>query len=282
MFTGIALEEVLAPPGYVFALANKQDDSFYTFLKWIAENDWDYETNGPAKIGLTNWNIPLDVTIADAIEAYCNEYPEQFKWVGSLFTDFSFSWQIEVEALKDCDYVMPPTTLMAGFAKEYRQAGYTAKFLGYDAHLAYFGNIAAFDAWDDVDGTLFYRSAKYWNEDGPIINLAKQILHTYHPDEADETILNGIGYTAAATYYQMFEIIADAVEAVGASNLDSQALYEAAQRYSLSLDGLEDYATLGPEKRTSNNYISIYELDAAHKDIFRVDSGVWYPIIRHN
>jgi hypothetical protein len=171
---------------------------------------------------------------------------------------------------------------MATFAKEYRVAGYTAKFLGYDAHLAFLGNVVASDGWDNVNGALFYRATKYWNEEGPIINLTKQILHTYHPNEAEEIIRNGIGYTSAATFYQMLEIIADAVETVGPGNFDSRALYEAAQRYSLSLDGLEDFATFSPGKRTSNNYIAIYELDAAREDVFRVESGVWYPIIRRH
>ena len=282
MFTGSALREALEPPGYMFAPAHTQDESFYTFLKWIAENDWDYETNGPARIGLTNWSIPLDITIADAIEEYCEEHPEQFKWVGSYFTNFSFTWETEVQELKDCDYVVPPTVLMAKFAEEYRASGCTAKFLGYDAHLAYLGKVVASNGWDNVNGALFYRAAKYWNEEGPLINLTKQLLYTYHPDEAEEIVLNGIGYTSVVTFYQILEIITDAVEAVGPSKFDSQSLYEAAQRYSLSLDGIDDFATFGPGKRTSSNYIAIYELDAAQEDVFRVEPGVWHPIIRRH
>lgn len=279
MFTGSAQKEGLEPPGWVFATAQPQEESFYTFLKWIAENDWDYQTKGPAKIGVTNWNVPLDVMIAGAIERYANEHPDQFEWVGGYFNDVLFTWGPEVEALKECDYVVPPTVIMSNFAREYRQAGYTAKFIGYDAHLAYFGNVADANVWDQVDDALFYRGAKYWNEDGPIINMAKDLLHKYHPDQADSVIRDGIGYTALATAYQMLEIIADMVETVGIQNFNSQALYEAAERYSLSLDGIEDYADFSPTKRTSLNYIAIYELDAEKEDVFRLEPDVWHRII---
>jgi len=279
MFTGSAQEEGLEPPGYVFAPAQPQEQAFYTFLKWIAENDWDYRAKGPAKIGLTNWNVPLDVMLAGAIEEYCKIHPDQFKWVGARFTNNSFTWGPEVEALKDCDYVVPPTVIMATFAREYRQAGYTAKFIGYDAHLAFLGNVADARVWDKLDGSIFYRSAKYWNEDGPIIDLAKDLLHKYRPDEADEIMRDGIGYTAISTFYQMLEIIGNAVKAVGPQNFNSEALYQAAQSYSLSLDGLDDYATFSPTKRTSYNYIATYELHAADQDIFRIEPGVWHRII---
>ncbi|NQT71643.1 MAG: ABC transporter substrate-binding protein [Chloroflexi bacterium] len=279
MFTGSAQKEGLEPPGWIFATAQPQEESFYTFLKWIAENDWDYQTKGPAKIGLTNWNVPLDVMIAGAIERYTKEHPDQFEWVGSYFTDFSFTWGPEIEALKDCDYLVPPTVIMSNFARDYRHAGHTAKFIGYDAHLAYFGNVADANVWDQVDDALFYRGAKYWNEDGPIINLAKDLLHKYHPDQADSVIRDGIGYTALATAYQMLEIIANTIETVGAENFNSQALYETAERYSLSLDGLDDYANFSPTKRTSFNYIAIYEMDAEAEDIFRLEPGVWHRIV---
>ncbi len=280
MFAGSAQKEGLEPPGWIFATAQQQEESFYTFLTWIAENDWDYETKGPAKIGLTNWNVPLDIQIAETIKEYAEEHPDQFEWVGGYFNDFLFTWGPEVDALKDCDYVFPPTVIMSSFAREYRQAGHTAKFIGYDAHLAYFGNVADANVWDQIDNMIFYRGAKYWNEDGPVINLAKELLYKYRPDEADDVIRAGIGYTAFATAYQMMEIIADTVDTVGAENFNSQALYEAAERYSLSLDDLEDYADFSPTKRTSYNYIAIYEMDSETEDIFRLEPGVWHRIIR--
>ena len=60
LFTPAASKEALYPPGYVFSPAAMPEDETYTLLKWIAENDWDYRTDGPAKVGAALWSSPYD------------------------------------------------------------------------------------------------------------------------------------------------------------------------------------------------------------------------------
>ena len=87
----------------------------------------------------------------------------------------------------------------------------------------------------------------------------------------------GVGYLAVNGAVTLLEIIADAVEAVGPENFNSQALYDAAESFSHTVDGIE-MDSFAPTKRTSLNYIGLYEARAAKKDIIRAIPE-WYPIV---
>ncbi|MFC2027691.1 ABC transporter substrate-binding protein, partial [Chloroflexota bacterium] len=153
----------LSPPGYVFNLGTIPRHEGLTLLKWIAENDWDYETKGPAKIGGAGWNDAYSGWWLEAMEDYANAHPEQFDWVSGHLTGIgTFTWGPEVEALKDCDYLFVPT-IMTNFVKEYLAAGYAGKFIGASTHAAFFGQISDAGLWDEIDGMLFIASSRWWN-----------------------------------------------------------------------------------------------------------------------
>lgn len=87
----------------------------------------------------------------------------------------------------------------------------------------------------------------------------------------------GVGYLAVNGSVILLEIISDAVEAVGPENFDSQSLYAAAESFSYNVDGIER-DSFSSTKRTSLNYVGLYEARATEKDIFRVIPD-WYPIV---
>ena len=272
----VDLEE-LFPPGYVFDLGVIPQYEAYTLLKWIAENDWDYQTQGPAKIGVATWAGGYSEYFLAGMEEYAQAHPDQFEWVGGYITNMSFTWGPEVAALKDCDYVSP-CPLMSSFVKEYREAGGKAKLIGSDAQAAFMGLIYDANLWDEIDGMLLVRSVKWWNEEGAQINLAKELIHRNHPDSAQSVIREGSGYLAGINLgIQMIEIITDAVETVGPENVDSQALYNAAEVYSREVDGVKR-ASFSETKRNSLDYFAIYEARSAEEDLFSVDAQ-WYPAI---
>jgi len=91
----------VTPSGYVFGPATPPRHEALTLLKWIAENDWDYESKGPAKIGGAGWDEVYTNEFFDAMKDYAESHPEQFEYVGGYLTNFSFIWGPEVEALKD-------------------------------------------------------------------------------------------------------------------------------------------------------------------------------------
>ena len=87
----------------------------------------------------------------------------------------------------------------------------------------------------------------------------------------------GTGYLSVSQWYQMLEIVKDAVESVGPQNFNAEALYNAAESYSEVLDGLEIYS-YGKNKRVSPDYYLIQEASAAERDLVRADPD-WLPIL---
>ena len=248
----------------------------YTLLNWIAENDWDYETNGPAKIGAASWTDGYSQSFIGAMEKYTEAHPDQFEWVGGYLKDFTFTWGTEAEALKDCDYVFPCLVPVA-FIKDYRGAGYTAKFIFADPQAAFLSHIDDAKLWDEIDGTYLIRGGcPWWNEDDELVDLNRKLLYENHPDEAEEIMQAGIGYLAASgVFYPILEMIADAVETVGAENFTSQALYDAAISYSQVFDEVEWAGFTQTRRYAYSNYL-IYRASAADEDIIRADEN-WIP-----
>lgn len=275
MFVASGNLEDIMPPGYVFSLGIVPQHCAYTLTKWIAESHWNYKKNGPAKIGGAAWTDTFSVKIMEAIEAYAEAHPEQFEFVGSYLSNFSFVWDAEIEALKDCDYVFVPTPMHI-FVRDYINAGHETTFIGTDAQAAFMGLIDDGDLWDEIDGMLFVQTTQYWTGEGPIIDLTRELLFENRADEAENIIRSGTGYLTMTQWYQMLEIIKDAVETVGPQNFDSEALYSAATSYSEVLDGIERYS-YGETKRFSPNYFIIQEARAEERNLFMADPD-WLPV----
>lgn len=275
MFVASGNLDELMPPGYVFSLGIIPQYCAYTLVKWISENHWDYETNGPAKIGGSAWTDAFSLKIMEAMEEYAELHSEQFEFVGSYLTNYSFVWDAEIEALKDCDYVFVPTPMHV-FVKDFITAGHEATFIGTDTQAAFMGMIDEGDLWDEIDGMLFVRASQYWTEESPIIDLTREILLENRASEAESIMRSGVGYLSVSQWYQMLEIIKDAVETVGPQNFDSEALYNAAISYTEVLEGVDRYS-YGATKRFSPNYYIIQEARAEERNLFLADPN-WLPL----
>lgn len=270
-------KEGLLPPGYAFCPANTfPRDISYTLLEWIAQNDPRFPKDRPAKIGGAYWAEAYGEEILGGAEDYAKEHPELYEWEGGHLTGFTFTWGPEVDDLKHCDYVLPPVP-MNNFVKEFRDAGYKSKLIGTDAHGAFLGLIDDADLWDDVDEMLIIQAPWWWTEDSTLINLARTLLYENHSEiDADETIRMGNGYISVIPIYVMLEVIADAVEAVGPDNFDSEALYQAAKSFSMTIDGFE--FGFDESRRTAVDHLGIYQIRAAEEDVFRYNNE-WVNII---
>ena len=247
-------------------------------MKWIAENHWDYEANGPAKIGGAAWNSAYETAFFDGLKEYAEVHPDQFEFVGGYFAPFgTFTWGPEVQALKDADYAFPCTVCLSGFAKEYRNAGGRATLIGNGAHTAILQLLHDAEAWDEIDGMLYVLANKWWTDEGDLVELSRELLYEKHPDSAETIIRSGVGYLTIYMPYIMLEIIRDAAETVGPENIDSQALYGAAESFSLTVDGVDMYSFVGKKIRSVSNYHMVLEAKANEKDLFNVSD--WLPIV---
>ncbi len=276
IFAASANGDALMPPGYIFSVGTIPQYDAYTLLKWIAENDWDYKVNGPARIGGAGWKDDYSPLFFDGMKEYAKAHPDQFEWKGGYLTDFGFIWTSEIEALKDCDYIYPPVPMHV-FVEDYRATGYKAKFIGTDPHAGFLDMIDKGNYWDEIDGMLFIRASRWWTEEGVIIDLTKELLWENHSSKAEEIMRSGVGYLSTSCIYQLLHIIRNAAENVGPENLDSQAVYDAAVTYTENIDGIDMYS-FDETKRCSTNYYIVYEADGERQNLYRSDAE-WLPMI---
>ncbi len=276
LFTQIGEMEAVEPPGNIFCLGSMPQHEGYTFLKWIAENDWDYESNGPARIGAAAWQEPYANGFVDAMEDYAEVHPEQFEFVGGHLADFTFDWSKEIEHLKNCDYIFPPI-MVHGFAKGIRNAGSNARLIGGAPHTAFFPMISNAGAWPDIDGMLFVYTGPWWLESVEEINFSKMMAAEYHQGNKDE-LMKGSGYGAVGSYRMMFDIIAKTVENTGIEGFNSDALLETAQSWSYSWDERPRGYNYSDTKRFMINDLCVQEASAELETMVRNDPN-WYPIL---
>lgn len=276
-FTAAPASEAFVPPGWVFACGQTNVRwQATTLLKWIAENDPDFPRDRPAKVGGAFWNENYGADTLAGAEEYANAHPEQYEWVEGFLSDWSFLWDEEVEALKDCDYIFPSIPPNQ-FVKQYRAGEGKATFIGSDAHIAFLTDIEREDLWNEFDGMWLVKPSQWWNDKGEIVDLTYEILNRYNtPEEVEEIMDTGIGYMATQQIYVMFELIREASASVGPENLNSQAIFDAAKSFSITVDGCPH--SYNENKRTSSDALAIYEIDAAKEDIFRSDPR-WLPVI---
>lgn len=278
MFSATSLPEEEMRGGYVFSLGINSKAEAYTMLDWIAENDPDFPTDRPALVGGAAWSDGYSDGLFAAAKDYVQANPDKYEWEAGFLTEFKFNWNVEAEELKDCDYVFvaaPPHVMM----RDFRKAGCDAKFLGTDVHTAFLREIGDMGLWEDVDGALFIRSSRWYNETGEIIDIANQLLVERHSEsEASDIIKQGVGYIATKQIYLMLDIVREAVEQHGAENFSSETLHNTATKWNYDLDGVPNFNSYDQTKRISQNYYAIYKLDGTQKDINRIHID-WLPQI---
>ncbi len=286
LFSLSAADEVAkADPGWAFLMNTQTDAIGYTSLKWIADNHWDWETKGPAKIGGASWNESWSGGIMRGMEDYANAHPEQFEWVAGFLGNYNFTWGPEVDALKDADYVMPAVTGggFLSFVKEYRQAGGEAQFICNEGNTASLALITEASAWGLIDGALVMQANRAFAEGTEITDLFMEITARYHDDP--EGLLGAVGrgnfLGSWRQWYGILTLIKTAVEnAGGAQNFTSQDLYDTANGFSMSWEGVPEWGWT-PEKRTAWNAMAMYEYQASDESVipYNGEEPVWNPIV---
>ncbi|MBL7119305.1 MAG: ABC transporter substrate-binding protein [Dehalococcoidia bacterium] len=273
-------KQMIDPPEWIFCMNAPVSYQMKAFLKWINEEHWDYDQGIP-KIGSVGWMQPYRIEIAEAISEYAEDHSGQFEVVDNILVPTSvMTWAGEIEKLKGCDYVVIPTAGLdtVTFAKEFREkVGTAATFIGTDAIDAFQNLLVDAVGWEEMDGTLAAHGAtRWWDEPYPIIELAEELLHKYHANEADDIIRAGIGYIGGFHQaYGFFEVLQKAIGEVGAENFDAQAFYNAAIGLEVTWEGYEQWE-FTPTKRYSWNYVGIYGWSEADQAVLRVVDE-WVP-----
>lgn len=276
LFVANTVAEVIYPPGYTFATSPLFEHMIWTLTDWVMENDWDWETNGPAKVGGALDEAANPALIFGAFEKYAETYPERMEWVGGYTVPQGvFTWATEVEELKNCDYIYLPN-IFPFFVKDYVNAGYSkAKFLTGDNHTSFVGLLDDMGYWPKIDGMINITQSEWWTEDAEYSNFARELANTYRSDMMSTILRNPKGYNSFANGLHALETIRIAAETVGPENIDSQALLRAAEQLIIEFDGIQRFS-YSPTKRTSPDRLAIYE--AVGQDKSFVPVSEWLPI----
>jgi hypothetical protein len=276
--TASVTEPCYEPPGWVFCLNQDAKHMMFTVMKWISDT-WDYEGTGrKPKIGTAGWSMPYGITVRDGAE-YCLDHPDKFDYAGSYLAPSGVvTWAGEVAALKDCDYVVlttPGALQPSTFAKEFRDKGYTAKFVGLDSLSAYWDFMLEVVGSEEMDGALIGQTWPLWVHPAPIVDYLKDLAYENHPaDKADSLIYGNCGWISGGSQaYLLVECVRKAIEAVGAENFDGQAFYDAAINFSPVLPGFEEMGWT-PTERRIYRYIGMYEYSYAEGDFVVLQNWV--------
>jgi hypothetical protein len=273
VFTWASSEVIVQPPGWVFCVNANVPDMMHSLLKYVSDQWPNYPTR--PKIAYVGWSITPCQIQANALKDYCQANPDEFELVGTYLPPVGTSiWAGEIEATKGCDYVFP---MFANYVRDFRARGYRATLLS--AAVIASGSFGAFVdlcGWEDVDGTIESQSTGWWNEQYPLAELAKEVLHSYRPSQEQEIMHEGMMYSGIFHgAYMMYDIVRQAVEEVGADNFDGQAFYDAAVKFNKSYEGLYEVGFTQTE-RTATKYYAIYKWSAEQNGLVKLTG--WLPL----
>lgn len=282
--TGLtAIAEAVDEAGYSFCLNSPDSYAHTTLLNWVSENDWNYQAQGrKPKLGAVATSLPNDLEILATVEEYVQANPDAFEYVrGFSVPNSTVTWSGEVEKLKACDYVVLIVCAggipVATFVDSFRMAGGTAKFIGANPPVSYYDLIVEKAGWEAVDGTLTAYQSKWWNEEGPIVDKAWEVVTRYHPGEAESLMNIGTTYLGSFHgYSSLLDVLKKVIEEVGADNFDSQAFYDTVTAgVSTQVEGYPEWG-YSATQRYLVQHARILEWRAAEQNLVAV-SG-WLPV----
>jgi len=278
VFTWAATPPMIEPPGWVFCLGAYFPRSISTLLEWLSQEWPNYPTK--PKIGSYGWAEPAEISGNQAVKQYCQDHPDEFEYVADVLVPLGAMFTSgEIEKLKDCDYMFTAgaNAAVLGFLRDFRARGYTATWLSTDAFASVRGLALDMCGWEALDGTLVAHPTRWWGEPYPLVELAEELLYRYYPDKAEDITHAGIAYIGAfQQVYTFFDILREAVQEVGAENLDGQAFYDAATKFETTYEGYPKWG-FTETQRYGMDRVAVYEWKAEVGDLVKITD--WLPAV---
>ncbi len=278
MATSIPMVE---PPGWVFSFDVPTEWAANLMLQWIGDH-WDYEGTGRSPtIATVGWNDAWGVANEKAASEYCEARSDDFDYVGGYLAPVgTLTWSGEITKVLNVDYVQVAANgglMPASFMDQYRRAGGTGINFDTESQSAYIGFITDYAGWDAMDGKLNDQVWGWWGLPWPEVQYAKDVVHKYHPDEAEDIIHAGMGYLGGGSM-QLFalRIVVATINRVGAENFSGQAFYDTAINF------MEDWAGsmkgFTPTRRYVTDDMIMLEWDADTEDLIMISDG-WLKVV---
>ena len=205
------------------------------------------------KVGCFGWNMSFGIDHAKGVQDYCQANPDKFDWVGAELTPYlTVTWSAEVNDLKDCDYIVVGAFAggVSTFIRQYRDAGYDAKFVFDDASVSFINSVyLSVITPKELEGSIWVSFNHYLKNDpsalGDILN--DNIIPNYAGDQATYMLNNP---WAAESFclggHAVMEAWRDAVAQLDSgqeiSDIDGEMLYDSLTSLQIDITG---YPTIG-------------------------------------
>ncbi|MCX5998048.1 MAG: ABC transporter substrate-binding protein [Chloroflexi bacterium] len=272
---GVTEAEAACP--WVFDSGPTDSDIYTASLKYVSDTWTKYPTK--PKVGLVGWNTPYEIEIEAAMKAYALAHPDKFDWVGSyLVPAGTMTWGGEIGRLKDCDYICPcqaAGTGVATFIEQFRSQGYAAKFFGGAAMPCWTSLIIPKVGWTGMEGSVTFLPWPWWSDQVEGAAVARDALARNHSGQTQDSL--GYAYVSQVTaQFFWYKLLKAAVEEVGAENLTGQAVYDAATKFSCTLDGMMPMGYTQTD-RVNTHYTKGYKWSAQASDLVPVTDWILAP-----
>ena len=222
-------------------------------------DDWDYEGTGRSpKVGHVGYTLTSSEFYQEGIDKVRNDSANagKFTWVGfERGTLGQVAWTSEVARLKNCDYIIVSTAgaMVSSFVSQARSAGYTGKLItGMEGFPGFWPLVtdAMAGSMDKLYGCYYLAWWPWWGEDVPVIQDCKDYINKYHQGNAEELLSSSVVISGRELGMAVEMAIRNAVDEVGAENVDKAALKDGLFSIDVQFDG---YINKWQSSKGSNN-----------------------------
>jgi hypothetical protein len=246
-------------------------------------NNWDYTAMGRSpKVGHLGYTLSSSTYYQEGIQKVIDANPGKFTWGGfergALTT---VQWTSEVGRLKNCDYIIVSVAgpLLSSFVSQARAAGYAGKFItGMEGFPGFWPLVTgSVGSKDQLHGCYYVAWWRWWNEVGtvPLIQDCLDYIDEYRGGSAElkgtSSVISGreLGIAVEAA-------LRNAIEAVGAENVDGAALKDGLRAIDISneagsvLEGYLDHWQVTPNTNCLQWSQRVFEYDMTNE--------IWKPL----
>ena len=229
-------------------------------------------------MGHLGYNLSSSKYYQAGIDAVRNDPANagKFTWVGfEEGTLGNVSWGPNVARLKGCDYIIASVAgpMLSSFVSQARAGGYTGAFLtGMEGFPGFWPLVTdQIGSMDQLYDCYYVAWWRWWNEDVPLIQDCKDyIADTYTGDKATELLGTSSTISGWELGIAVEQTIRNAIEKVGAENVDKAALKDGMNAIDLQIEGYLD-----KWQRTTNTNCLQWSQRAFE---YSLTDGVWKPL----
>jgi len=245
-------------------------------MRFIMDH-WDYDGKGRSPVvGHLGYTLTSTEYYQKGIDSVRNAYPGKFTWKGIERGALgNVTWTSEVGRLKTCDYILVSVAgpMLSSFVSQARNGGYNGVFItGMEGFPGFFGLVrsAMKGSPEQLYDCYYLAWWPWWNEDKPYIKDCLEYIDTYQAADKDELLNSSAVISGWGLGMVVEAAIRNAIDEVGADNIDRVALKNGMRAVNMTVAGFGDVWKL-----TATNNCLQWQQRAFE---WKLDSEEWVPL----